>query len=149
MSSDVAQLQQIAVEAYQHYVPLIGRPPAPMIADYIDPVTYERVWVASEDDVILGFIVMTTEYDHLLVENIAVRPVAQNRGVGGHLMDLAEARARRLSLPSVALYTNEVMTENLTWYAHRGYVETGRRHENGFRRVYLRKHIALDSSSQP
>jgi hypothetical protein len=32
--ADAPALAKIAVAAYQHYVPRIGRPPAPMTADY-------------------------------------------------------------------------------------------------------------------
>jgi hypothetical protein len=59
--------------------------------------------------------------------------------VGGQLMDLAETEATRLGLDTIALYTNEVMVENLAWYARRGYVETHRGEDGGFRRVYLSK----------
>ena len=41
----------------------------------------------------------------------------------------------------VRLYTNEAMTENLTFYPRHGYRETGRAVEHGFRRVYFSKAI--------
>jgi hypothetical protein len=34
VESDAPALRQIAVAAYQHYVPRIGREPAPMTANY-------------------------------------------------------------------------------------------------------------------
>ena len=52
--------------------------------------------------------------------------------------EYAAAQARRLQLPALRLYTNAAMTENLSMYAHFGFVETHRAIENGFDRVYLR-----------
>lgn len=34
------------------------------------------------------------------------------------------------------------MTENLAYYSRRGYAETHRAEQDGFRRVFFRKHIA-------
>ena len=47
--------------------------------------------------------------------------------------------ARRALLGSVYLCTHEKMTENLSMYPKLGYVEVGRRTENGFNRVYFEK----------
>jgi len=41
-------------------------------------------------------------------------------------------------LPAIRLYTNAAVTENLSMYAHMGFVETHRAVEKGFNRVYLR-----------
>jgi hypothetical protein len=41
-------------------------------------------------------------------------------------------------LSAIRLYTNAAMTENLSIYAHMGFVETHRAVEKGFNRVYLR-----------
>jgi len=37
------------------------------------------------------------------------------------------------------LFTNALMTDNLSVYAARGYIERERRHEKGFDRVYMVK----------
>jgi hypothetical protein len=51
-------------------------------------------------------------------------------------MDHAVGEARRRRLLAIRLYTNAVMTENLSMYAHMGFVETHRAVEKGFNRVY-------------
>jgi GNAT superfamily N-acetyltransferase len=63
----------------------------------------------------------------------------QGRGIGVRLLDLAEDHARSLHLGEVRLYTNEAMTENLSYYPRHGYAETHRAEQDGFRRVYFRK----------
>jgi len=49
--------------------------------------------------------------------------------------------ARRHGLSQVRLYTNEAMTENLAYYPRRGYAETHRAEQGGFRRVFFSKVI--------
>ena len=75
----------------------------------------------------------------LLIENVAVSPAAQGTGLGRELMDFAERQARARGLRRLALYTNEVMVENLAIYARLGYRETARRTEDGYRRVFMEK----------
>jgi predicted N-acetyltransferase YhbS len=94
-----------------------------------------------QESTLIGLIVLVPARDHLLLENIAVRPGWQGRGVGHRLMRFAEHEAIRLGLPAVVLYTNELMTENLKYYGRRGYVETHRAEQGGFRRVFLRKQL--------
>ena len=43
--ADVPVLREIAVAAYERYVPLIGRAPAPMTADYAAAVRSGQAWV--------------------------------------------------------------------------------------------------------
>jgi GNAT superfamily N-acetyltransferase len=76
------------------------------------------------------------------VENVAVRPAAQGQGIGGRLLALAEQHARGLGLSEIRLYTNEAMTENLAYYPRRGYTETHRADQDGFRRVFFRKPLS-------
>lgn len=73
------------------------------------------------------------------LENVAVAPECQGHGLGKRLIGHCEQTARALGCAAVELYTNEKMTENLSLYPAMGYVETGRRREDGFNRVYFRK----------
>ncbi len=129
-------------EAYALYVPRIGREPAPMAADYAELVARCEVWVAAEGDEIVGVLVLRPEPGSLFLENVAVAPSRQGRGIGSALLAFAEDQARGLRLPEVTLYTNEAMTENLSFYPARGYVETERRFDEGFHRVFFRKLLA-------
>ena len=77
-----------------------------------------------------------------LLDNIAVRPDRQGRGFGRMLLDFAEAEAVRCGWDKITLYTNAVMVENIAIYTARGYVETARRREKGFDRVYMEKRLS-------
>ena len=90
--------------AYQHYVPRIGREPAPMAADYTAPAPHGQAWLAAEDGHAVGFIILIPQPGYLLLENVAVLPAAQGHGGGARLLALADERARSLHLPEVRLY---------------------------------------------
>jgi GNAT superfamily N-acetyltransferase len=138
--ADEASVRACAEDAYARYVGAIGRKPAPMIADFAAQIS--RGWVFVEDDEtvgVAGYVVFFPRGDAMFLENVAVRPARQGCGLGRRLIAFCEAEAARLNLAAVELYTNEKMTGNLSLYPRLGYVETGRRTENGFNRVYFRK----------
>ena len=140
-AADRAAIERIARAAYAPYVPLIGRAPAPMVADFAAAIAAGRVWVAGAP--VAGYVVAWPSGDHWHLENVAVDPAAQGRGLGRALIGHVEALARRSDAAAVELYTNARMTGNRRLYPRLGYVETGRRVEAGFDRVFFRK--ALDA----
>jgi GNAT superfamily N-acetyltransferase len=139
--ADAPALATIALVAYQHYVPTIGRAPAPMTADYPAAIRRGQAWVATVDGEVAGFIILISRPGYLLLDNVAVLPAAQGRGIGARLLALAEDRARALHVPEIRLYTNEAMTENLAYYPRHGYTETHRAQQDGFHRVFFRKGV--------
>jgi N-acetylglutamate synthase-like GNAT family acetyltransferase len=140
-TADLTEIQRLITDAYTKYIERIGRPPAPMTADYAAALEHSRVWVLESGDAIVGALVTEDRGDHLLLETIAVAPGAQGSGYGRLLLERAECDAVELGLTEVRLYTNEAMTENLSFYPRHGYRETGRALQDGFRRVYFSKAV--------
>ncbi|WP_338082019.1 GNAT family N-acetyltransferase [Donghicola mangrovi] len=139
-SGDEAAIRACAQAAYVRYVPLIGREPAPMLADYGAQIAGGLVHVAVDGQgALAGFIVYYPEGRHMLLENVAVAPNAAGRGVGKALIAHCERAARQAGLGGVMLYTNAKMVENLSIYPRLGYQEVDRRTEDGFDRVYFLK----------
>jgi ribosomal protein S18 acetylase RimI-like enzyme len=135
---DVARIGAIARAAYGKYVPRIGREPAPMAADFDAEIAAHRVVVIEAAGNVSGYMIAWPEVDAYFIDAIAVDPGCQGHGLGRRLIDYAAAQAKRLHLPALRLYTNVLMFENLSMYAHIGFVETHRAIENGFNRVYMR-----------
>ena len=127
--------------AYALYIPRMGKEPAPMLADYGALIAAGQVHVLEENGEAVALIVIYPKDDALFIENIAVDPVAQGKGHGRALLDFAEGEARRLGLKALRLYTNAAMTENLAFYPGRGFRETERREEDGYKRVFFEKPV--------
>ncbi|QDJ08714.1 Acetyltransferase [Roseomonas mucosa] len=135
-------LAALAERAYAHYVPVIGRRPAPMDDDYAARIAAGQAHVLERGGRILGLVVIEDRTGHLWLDNIAVEPEAKGQGLGGVLLDFVEAEARRRGFRELRLLTNERMEANLALYRHRGFTEAERREEKGFRRVYLRRTLS-------
>jgi ribosomal protein S18 acetylase RimI-like enzyme len=140
-AGDLDRVKACAEEAYVLYVPRMGKKPAPMIADFKAQIEAGQVYVIDARDEVAGFIVLYRRGDHLHVENVAVFPARQGEGLGRALLAFAEKEAARRNLPTIELYTNVKMTENLELYPRLGYVEIDRCEEAGFSRVFYRKEI--------
>lgn len=146
--ADVSAIRQIVRDAYSHYVTRIGREPAPMTEDYGPLVKNRDVWLVVVEDEIAGLIVLRIREDHLLVGNVAVATLFQGRGLGRHLLDHAERYAAEQGKDELRLYTNELMHENLEIYQKLGWEEYDRAEQDGFRRVFMRKKVALDMDTE-
>jgi ribosomal protein S18 acetylase RimI-like enzyme len=142
-SEDLPEIQDLVRRSYERYVPRMGKPPAPMLDDYGALVGNGRVSVLEEEGRIAGLLVLLPQSDHLLLDNIAVDPSFQGRGLGRQLAAEAEMTAMRLELPEVRLYTNVMMTENIALYRHLGFEETHRAEQDGYQRIFMRKTVVL------
>ena len=124
VGADEPMIRTCAEEAYARYVSVIGRKPAPMVADFAEQIAAGQVYVAVDDNEdVQGFIVFYPEDGHILLENVAVFPHAAGRGIGKELIAHCEAAACQQGLAAVHLYTNEKMVENLSMYPALGYSE--------------------------
>ncbi len=138
-ADDVAEVRACAEAAYQIYVAAIGKKPAPMVADFGAAQAAGDLYVACVGQDVAGFVVFFEREDHMHLENVAVSPAHQGKGIGGKLIDFVESETLQRGFKSVELYTNEKMTGNLTLYPALGYEEIGRWSEDGFDRVFYRK----------
>jgi ribosomal protein S18 acetylase RimI-like enzyme len=140
--ADRAAVELIVQAAYSIYIERIGKPPGPMLDDYEHLIAAETVHVCDgPDGAVAALIVLLPKRDHLLLDNIAVRPDRQGLGLGRRLIAFAENETRRLGFAEIRLYTHEMMTENIALYARLGFVETGRGHVDGYDRVFMTKRL--------
>jgi len=140
--TDCAAVEAVVEAAYSPYIARIGKKPGPMLDDYARLIAEGAVSVIAEPGgAIAAIIVLLAKLDHLLLDNIAVRPDRQGRGLGRRLMAFAESEARRLGRTELRLYTHAMMTENIALHRRLGFVETGRGRQNGYDRVFMRKRL--------
>ena len=109
-----------------------------MRADFAAEIAADHVVVIETAGAVDGYMIAWSEPDAYFIDNIAVDPARQGQGLGRQLIDHAADEGSRRHLPSMRLYTNAAMTENLSIYARIGFVETHRALEDGFHRVYMR-----------
>jgi GNAT superfamily N-acetyltransferase len=138
-SADRLTVERIVRAAYTRYIARIGKPPGPMRDDYAQRIADQAVWVLIACGEIAGIVVLLEEHGHLLLDNVAVEPRHQGKGIGRSLIEFAEQEARRRGHTEIRLYTHQAMHENIALYARLGYEETGRGEQAGFARVFFRK----------
>ncbi|MGH2451826.1 MAG: GNAT family N-acetyltransferase [Candidatus Limnocylindria bacterium] len=83
--------------------------------------------VAGTADLSSGFI---KREDGTLFGGVGVVREHRGKGIGGALLAVVEAEARRRSAPRILADTNEAFTGGLEWAVKRGYREIGRRIES-------------------
>lgn len=120
--ADAAAIRDIVRAAYAKWVPVIGREPLPMRADYDKAVAEHPFDLAVEDDRIVGLIETVLAEDHLWIENVCVAPDAQGRGIGRLLLELAERKAIGAGRAELRLLTNGAFEANVSLYKRQGYV---------------------------
>jgi N-acetylglutamate synthase-like GNAT family acetyltransferase len=123
---DADAIRALSRTAYAKWVPLIGREPRPMTADYHEAIATHEFALHERDNELVALIELEPRPDHLLIVNIAVSPEVQHQGIGGKLLAHAEDRARSLGLGELRLYTNAKMITNIALYEHFGYAEFDR-----------------------
>jgi N-acetylglutamate synthase-like GNAT family acetyltransferase len=138
---DASGAAACVIAAYEHYVERNGLVPMPMRQDYEEVIRDFQVTVVEHDGAVVAVLVLAVTEEGFLLDNVAVAPAHQGKGLGRSLLEHAESEARRQGFASIYLYAQEIMTENIALYRHIGYAEYARRVEFGLPRVYLRKSL--------
>jgi GNAT superfamily N-acetyltransferase len=120
-AADAAAIRSLTRAAYAKWIPVVGREPKPMSADYDAAVLLHRFDLLHVEGELAALIETVDEGDQLLIENVAVAPGFQGRGLGGRLLAQAETAAPDLGYRRIRLYTNQRFTENLQIYVRLGY----------------------------
>lgn len=118
---DVDAIRDLVRAAYAKWVPLIGREPMPMKADYAVAIAEHDFDLLCDGDTIVGLIETEHRSDHLWIENVAVRPESQGKGCGKKLLAWAEKRAGVAGTGEIRLLTNEAFVDNIRIYKKAGY----------------------------
>ena len=120
-TEDAGAIRDLVRAAYARWVPVIGREPRPMLADYDKAVREHRIDLLLAGGVLVGLIETILQDEHLWIENVAVSPDAQGRGHGRRLLDHAEQLAAAAGRPAIRLLTNEAFASNVRLYERQDY----------------------------
>ena len=81
-----------------------------------------QFWVAEQNGEVVGFI----DWEGDFVNALHVRPSHARKGIGGHLMDEAEAQIVNAGFAAARLETDTFNARSQAFYAARGYLEADR-----------------------
>jgi len=119
-SDDLPALTTLIEDAYQSAKAVISSLPD-VTAGIEESFQNEEIWVAVDDEVKLGVLILSQQPPNLRVVNIAVSSITQGHGLGGALLEQAEKRARELGLNELVLTTHAQMARNIVLYMHLGW----------------------------
>lgn len=143
VKADAAAVRELTRAVYAKWIPMIGREPMPMAADYEKAVVEHWVDLVEHDGVLIALIEMIPKSDHLYIENIAVSESHQGRGLARRLLEHAADLARTFQLAEIRLLTNKAFVSNVSLYTRLGfenYAETP--FSGGGITVYFRKPVS-------
>ncbi|QWA13479.1 GNAT family N-acetyltransferase [Sodalis ligni] len=140
-AQDVPAILALTCAAYAKWIPVIGRKPKPMVADYAAAVSEHFIDLFYTGATLAALIETIPASDHLLIENVAVAPEQQGKGYGRQLMGHAEKLALSLGVKEIRLYTNQLFRENVRFYLRLGYRLDREEPFSGGVVVYMKKSL--------
>jgi ribosomal protein S18 acetylase RimI-like enzyme len=142
VAGDAPAIRALTRLAYAKWVPVTGREPLPMRADFEAAVRDHRIDLLYRDGELAALIETVAEADHLLIENVAVSPAFQGHGLGRLLMAHAERLAAAAGYLEVRLYTNKLFAANVSLYQRLGYRIDREEALNGGTAVHMSKALS-------
>ncbi len=125
--------------AYREYLDRMDTPPGPMLDDYSARIGNGEAYLLLLNTTAAAVLVLIDCDGYLLLDNVAVPPEHQGKGLGRLLVDFAESQARDRGYAEIRLYTHIVMEANVGYYENLGWQETHRAEQVGYQRVFMRK----------
>ena len=120
-TEDVDLISDFTRAAYAKWIPLIGREPLPMAADYETALRQHRFDLLYKTNALAALIETIARSDHLHIQNLCVSPKFQRLGLGSQLLNYAQDMAVGENLPALRLDTNKFFTGNVDLYLRHGF----------------------------
>ena len=129
----------IAQKAYEKYIERMGKEPAPM-----RPVIQKEdvVFVCEDNKQVIAFAILVKINDQIILDNIAVDPSHQKKGIGNNFIKFIEQYLIKQKFDKYQLYTNEKMFENIDWYQKIDFKIFKKVTEKGYNRIYFEKELS-------
>ena len=136
---DVPAIRELVRAAYAKWVPVIGREPLPMTADYEIAVKEHEIEILYLDHEMAALIETMLLPDHVWIENVAVHPNQQGKGLGPKLLTRVEEKAASAGRGESRLQTNGAFAANIALYMKLGYTLDKREPFTGGITVFMSK----------
>lgn len=120
-TEDVDLIRDFTRAAYAKWIPLIGREPLPMAADYETALRQHRFDLLYKTNALAALIETIARSDHLHIQNLCVSPKFYRLGLGSQLLNYAQDMAVDENLPALRLDTNKFFTGNVDLYLRHGF----------------------------
>lgn len=138
---DEEAIRAIVCAAYRVYLDRMDRPPGPMLDDYGARIDNGEAYLLLLDNAAAAVLILIDCDGYLLLDNVAVPPEHQGKGLGRRLVEFAEGQARERGYAEIRLYTHVAMEINVGYYESFGWQETHRAEQAGYQRIFMRKRI--------
>lgn len=136
---DASFLSELAWAAYSKYSINMNKLPRPVYYNYHDLILKGDTFVALNNKNIIGMATLSLRDNYLLIQNIAISPQFQRKGLGKRFINYAKKISISKNISEMRLWTNEKMPGNLEMYISHGFQETHRQEIEGHRLIYLKK----------
>ena len=140
---DAEMIRALVHSAYAKWVLVTGREPLPMKVDYEKAVQEHQFDLAFVGARLVGLIETMLRDDCLWIENVAVRPEEQGKGLGRSLLAHAERRAIEAGRGEIQLLTNAEFKANIALYEKCGYRTLKREPFMGGTTVFMGKRLSV------
>ncbi len=88
----------------------------PMRQDYHDVIRDIQVTVVEHEGSIVALLALDVTEEGFLLDNVAIAPPHQGKGLGRALLERAESEAHRQGFGFIYLYTQAIVTESIALY---------------------------------
>lgn len=145
-AAEVQECENVLRAAFEDYVQKLGRKQSEDAYSWLpEAASQKRVLVAIDNSVIHGVAICAVSSGSWSIEQVAVNPRSQGRGIGSALIERIEQDATAAGVHILELDTAEIMTDLLRLYrrhgfeiARKGLPKHGR---DQFVRVFMQKTI--------
>lgn len=135
-------LQLCCDKAFEAYISLIGKKPAPMLYDYLTEITEHTVFVASNEQEIVGFVLIKdSKEDYMWLDVLAVDPDFCGKGIGRKLITQCENYILQSGKNECRLYTNVKFERTCNIYLQLGYEIYDTVCVDDYERYYMKKRL--------
>lgn len=134
----VEHIRALTLRAYAKWLPITPVKPRPMTADYDATIQTHDFDLLYDNGILVGLIETMPQDNALWIENVAIDPAHQGKGLGTLLLHHAERIAMDAGFGATRLCTNRLMTENIALYERLGYrFEKETHHPHGTVAVHM------------